>query len=109
MKSVKCSDWYRAWGLGNNHIGKLYILEENSYQWKGLRQGRHNNIIQRTHSIFFKVLSDGCFEFDKNNKTNWLPDKRDILEAIRLLNIPNSPKVFKKRKTVYHNQLTINL
>lgn len=105
MKSVNCSDWMRGWGFGgDDHIGKLYKNGENSYEWIGIRQGRHNNIIRGKHKIIFKVLENGTFEFDAANKTNWLPDRRDVNEAIRILNIPEPVKRIKSKKITNTNQ-----
>lgn len=105
MKSVNCSDWYRGWGLGNTHLGKLSKLEDGNFEWKGIRQGRHNNVIQKTFTIKFKLLKDGSFEFDITNKTNWLPDTRDVKEAIRILNFPKPDLIVKLKRIPNKNQL----
>lgn len=108
MKSIGCSDWIRGWGLGwNNNIGRLYKLENAWYKWIGTRQGRHNNKIQGKRSVTFKIKENGDFQFSSENKSNSLPDYRDVKEAIRILNVPDPVIIPRKQKTVFKNQLSL--
>jgi hypothetical protein len=102
MKGTQCSDWHRGWGLGNTHLGRLYHIKDNIYQWVGTRQGRHNNILQRGMKITFDLLPDNSFEFHPDNKTNWLPDRRDVMEAIRILNKPEPIKQVRQPRIKSH-------
>lgn len=83
-KSTNCGDWHRRW---SGMIGKLYTTEfEGTYEFKGHWQGRHGQTGD-TASVTFKVTEDG-FEFvsgTKGRSLNFLPDSRDVNEAIEIL------------------------
>jgi hypothetical protein len=92
--TIGCSDWMRSWGLGpNNKLGKLSIdRETNEFTWKGHQQGRHGQIWTPKYSIKFKII-DGDIVVTENKTARSLPDKRDVLQAVRLLDPSALPKV----------------
>lgn len=84
---VACSDWHLSWGLGTNKIGKLEKLDGNKYRWTGRAQGRHGQILMSRYTVEFLFVSENeeivkCAGFEYNP----LPQKSEVLKAIKLLN-----------------------
>lgn len=100
IQSTKCSDWGDTWGLGTSHLGKLSRTGNDTYpyQWKGTRQGRHNQVFQKTFTIVFNYTKEVGFVMHPKNKYNNLPTTKHVLDAIDVLNTPIEPPKPKQAK-----------
>jgi hypothetical protein len=77
LNVVKCSDWHLTWGLGTNKLGKLYLLDNNTFFWYGASQGRHG---QKYGSNFI--------HFDENLDKifgSWSIDLNEVRKSVNLL------------------------
>lgn len=109
MKNTGCGDWYRSWGLGTNKIGKLYATETpGTYLWKGHSQGRHGQVWNKRSQILFSVANGEITILERKGGAG-LPDHRDVLESVRILETPVPEKKVRKRFDNSVKQLTFDL
>lgn len=88
---TNCSDWYRSWGLGTNKIGKLETTDiPGTYLWKGHCQGRHGQIWNRRSKTLFSLANGEITIIEQKGAS--LPDLRDVMEAVRILETPKPEK-----------------
>lgn len=102
IQSTQCSDWGRTWGLGTNKLGKLRRTDNEvyPYEWKGMAEGRHNQVLRKTWTVMFNYKADTKeLIMHPENKYNSLPDMRDVLAAIEILNKPLPVKLPRKYNT----------
>lgn len=70
---VFCGDWGLGWGYGGyDKVGKL-SLSENTFTWKGQRQGRHGKK-GITYSVSFE-LTEHYYKSTEGDKIKYLNDK----------------------------------
>ena len=89
MKPLKthCSDWQKSWGLGTNHIGKLFLDElNNQFIWKGHQQGRHGQVWNKGQEIHFIVTLEGQIKITyRKHEHDSLPDMAEVMGAVNRL------------------------
>ena len=78
--STSCGDWHLGWGYGgNNKVGSLSLLDDDSYMWRGHSQGRHGQKSNKGAFLHFKLVNS---ELEVIDSKGYSPIKKEILDSV---------------------------
>jgi hypothetical protein len=101
-----CGNWMEGWGFGDcNKIGKLTMLSDVDFIWKGHSQGRHGQKWNSGATVEFSLIG-GKIEV-KNSKGGYPPVK-NLLEAVEVLKRMKIEEIKKEQRKIQRQNKKFN-